>query len=237
MKRIILFIVCITNIFAKNEISMDKIYSKISKNYPKYRVEFFETDNELKALVLDEENIIHGIMDTYSKSTEIIESFLYDVSGDGIEEIIIVTRTKLKNSIFIYGVEDIKSSSFFSDDMYFFRYKELEGILNRKIENYDKNSLEKELESSLPLEEGEIANLREKYFDFKGKKMDIFTKKAVVYYDMSGKRLNNKDNAFSYILKIEKNISAEFYLNYYGFVLKKIYEDNEDIMESSGKYE
>ena len=53
---------------------------------------------------------------------------------------------------------------------------------------------------------------------------------------MSGKRLNNKDNAFSYILKIEKNISAEFYLNYYGFVLKKIYEDNEDIMESSGKY-
>ena len=179
MKRIILFIVCITNIFAKNEISMDKIYSKISKNYPKYRVEFFETDNELKALVLDEENIVHGIMDTYSKSTEIIESFLYDVSGDGIEEIIVVTRTKLKNSIFIYGVEDIKSSSFFSDDMYFFRYKELEGILNRKIENYDKNSLEKELESSLPLEEGEIANLREKYFDFKGKKMDIFTKKQL----------------------------------------------------------
>lgn len=237
MKRIILFIVCITSIFAKNEISMDKIYSKISKDYPKYRVEFFEVDNELKALVLDEENIIHGIMDTYSKSTEIIESFLYDVSGDGIEEIIVVTRTKLKNSIFIYGVEDIKSSSFFSDDMYFFRYKELEKILNKKIEKYNKNNLEKELESNLPLEEGEIANLREKYFDFNGKKIDIITKKEIIYYDMSGKRLNNKDNAFSYILKINENIFAEFYLNYYGFVLKKIYEGNWNIIESSGKYE
>ncbi len=210
-------------------ISLKKIYSEISENYPKDSIEFWEDNKEVKVLIIDENNRIINQIDNYKKNTKILSVFFYDVSGEGLNEIIVLTKYADKNSIYVYGIEDIYSENLW-EKPYFYKFENLQNKLNKIFSNTNKLNSElvkKELNSYFPMDAEGIESL--KYFqeEFKDRKINFSNAILLGYFGETGDKVSDSKNAVKYILKIDKDLYGEFYMEGYGFRLSSIYEGYE----------
>lgn len=210
-------------------ISLKKIYSEISENYPKDSIEFWEDNKEVKVLIIDENNRIINEIDKYKKNTKILSVFFYDVSGEGLDEIIVLTKYADKNSIYVYGIEDIYSENLW-EKPYFYKFEILQNKLNKIFSNTNKLNSElvkKELNSYFPMDADGIEGL--KYFqeEFKDRKINFSNAILLGYFGETGDKVSDSKNAVKYILKIDKDLCAEFYMEGHGFRLSSIYEGYE----------
>ena len=101
MKNINLLVLSIfilsINVYAKTihkVLSLDEVYGTTFGNgdYPKDSLEFWEGNNSVKVIIIDNNGREISTINSYKKNTKILSVFFYDVSGEGTEEIIVLTN-------------------------------------------------------------------------------------------------------------------------------------------------
>ena len=107
MKNINLLVLSIfilsINVYAKTihkVLSLDEVYETTfgNGNYPKDSLEFWEGNNSVKVIIIDNNGREISTINSYKKNTKILSVFFYDASGEGTEEIIVLTNYNNKNS-------------------------------------------------------------------------------------------------------------------------------------------
>ena len=156
--------------------------------------------------------------------------FFYDVSGEGTEEIIVLTNYNNKNSIYVYSLEN-NNREYLWEKPYFYRFKYLEDKLNKKFSNTQKLNfylVRDELNTYYPLNYNSISNYKYYQKEFSNKKIDFDKGEFLGYFDENDKKVNDSYHANYYIKKFDTNLYGKFCYTANGFELTYLYEAYEN---------
>lgn len=240
---LLIFILSI-NVYAKTihkVLSLDEVYRTTFGNgdYPKDSLEFWEGNNSVKAMIIDNNGREISTIDNYKKSTKILSVFFYDASGEGTEEIIVLTNYNNKNSIYVYSLEN-NNREYLWEKPYFYRFKYLEDRLIKKFSNTQKLNfylVRDELNTYYPLNYNSISNYKYYQKEFSNKKIDFDKGEFLGYFDENDKKVNDSYRANYYIKKFDTNLYGKFYYTDNGFELTYLYEayENDGKLINNGK--
>lgn len=239
MKNINLLVLSIfilsINVYAKTihkVLSLDEVYETTfgNGNYPKDSLEFWEGNNSVKVIIIDNNGREISTINSYKKNTKILSVFFYDVSGEGTEEIIVLTNYNNKNSIYVYSLEN-NNREYLWEKPYFYRFKYLEDKLNKKFSNTQKLNfylVRDELNTYYPLNYNSISNYKYYQKEFSNKKIDFDKGEFLGYFDENDKKVNDSYHANYYIKKFDTNLYGKFCYTANGFELTYLYEAYEN---------
>ena len=239
MKNINLLVLSIfilsINVYAKTihkVLSLDEVYGTTfgNGNYPKDSLEFWEGNNSVKVIIIDNNGREISTINSYKKNTKILSVFFYDVSGEGTEEIIVLTNYNNKNSIYVYSLEN-NNREYLWEKPYFYRFKYLEDKLNKKFSNTQKLNfylVRDELNTYYPLNYNSISNYKYYQKEFSNKKIDFDKGEFLGYFDENDKKVNDSYHANYYIKKFDTNLYGKFCYTANGFELTYLYEAYEN---------
>ena len=239
MKNINLLVLSIfilsINVYAKTihkVLSLDEVYGTTFGNgyYPKDSLEFWEGNDSVKVMIIDNNGREISTINNYKKSTKILSVFFYDVSGEGTEEIIVLTNYNNKNSIYVYSLEN-NNREYLWEKPYFYRFKYLEDKLNKKFSNTQKLNfylIRDELNTYYPLNYNSISNYKYYQKEFSNKKIDFDKGEFLGYFDENDKKVNDFYHANYYIKKFDTNLYGKNFYTDNGFELTYLYEAYEN---------
>ncbi len=239
MKNINLLVLSIfilsINVYAKTihkVLSLDEVYETTfgNGNYPKDSLEFWEGNNSVKVIIIDNNGREISTINSYKKNTKILSVFFYDVSGEGTEEIIVLTNYNNKNSIYVYSLEN-NNREYLWEKPYFYRFKYLEDKLNKKFSNTQKLNfylVRDELNTYYPLNYNSISNYKYYQKEFSNKKIDFDKGEFLGYFDENDKKVNDSYHANYYIKKFDTNLYGKNFYTDNGFELTYLYEAYEN---------
>ena len=232
---VLLIFVLSINVYAKTihkVLSLDEVYETTFGNgdYPKDSLEFWEGNNSIKAMIIDNNGREISKIDSYKKNTKILSVFFYDVSGEGTKEIIVLTNNNNKNSIYVYNLEN-KGREYLWEKPYFYRINYLEDKLNKKFSSTQKLNfylVRDELNTYFPLNYNSISNYKYYQKEFPNKKIDFDRGEFIGYFDERDEKVKDSYHANYYIKKFDTDLYGKFCYTDNGFELVYLFEASEN---------
>lgn len=147
-----------------------------------------------------------NIIDSFEEEREILSVFFYEISGDGLKEIFMITRYRDEYQIYSYGVSYDRFSYFFGS------LNKLNKVLNthfKNSKNLNASMIKKELKGKVPLDYGSLEfwpTDKDKFY----RDIDFLKGQFLGYYDSRGNKVISSDEADYYLKRYRDNIYGKF---------------------------